>query len=80
MKVVISSFDRDLLLAHPETELIARELLSELEGSELNGTPNQCDALREACANLLQRIGFDEEYAPTIEGQALEGLIDKLLV
>jgi hypothetical protein len=80
MRIVISRFERDLLLAHPETEIIAHELLSEPEGDALNGTPDQCDALREACADLLERIGFDEEYAPTIEGQALEGLIDKLLV
>lgn len=80
MKVVISSFERDLLLTHAETETLARELLSELEGDALKGTPDQYDALREACADLLQRIGFDEEYAPTNEGLALENLIDKLLI
>ena len=80
MKVPISGFERDLLLAHPETEIVVRELLSWQEEEVLNGTPEQCDALREACSDLLQRIGFDEEYAPTIEGAALEGLIDKLLV
>lgn len=80
MKIAISSFERDLLLAHTETEAIARQLLAEAEGQALTGTADQCDTLREACADLLQRIGFDEEYKPTREGIALEGLLDKLLV
>jgi len=55
-------------------------LLSATEEMALVGTADQCDALRDACSDLLQRIGFDEEYEPTSEGIALEGLIDKLLV
>ena len=78
MKLVINKFERDLLLAHPETEIMARELLLGSE-SLLSGSPEQYDTLREACADLLQRIGFDAGYEATIEGQALEVLIDKLL-
>lgn len=80
MIVVLSSFERDLLLAHPETEALARQLLADAEGKALRGTADQLDALREACSDLLQSIGFDEEYAPTREGVSLEGLLDKLLV
>ena len=78
MIVVISKFEHDLLLAHPETETIARDLLWVSE-SQLSGSADQYDALREACAYLLQRIGFDANYEPTAEGRSLEGLLDKLL-
>lgn len=80
MKIAISSFERALLLAHPETMAIAHHLLVEVEGQALMGTDDQYDELREACSDLLQRIGFDEKYEPTREGIALEGLLDKLLV
>lgn len=80
MKIVISRFEHDLLLAHPETEAITRKLLFEIdERKTLKGTADQYDSLRDACSELLQRIGFNEEYTPTGEGMALEGLIDKLL-
>jgi len=33
---------------------------------------------RDACADLLMRIGFDELYEPNAIGMAMEDLIDKL--
>ncbi len=78
MSVEISGFERNLLLSHPETREVARALLA--DKYVLIGTADQYNQLRDACANLLQRVGFDEEYSPTNEGFALEGLIDRLLV
>lgn len=78
MSVRITAYDRDLLLSHPETKKIARQLLA--DGPVLMGTAAQYNELRDACSDLLQRIGFDESYAPTEEGIALERLIDKLFV
>ena len=46
----------------------------------LSGSAVECDALRESCADLLLRVGFDESYKPTPQGRLLEGLIDKLFV
>lgn len=76
MSVQITPFERDLLLESPETGSLALALLRET--LVLEGSADQLNDLREACSDLLQRIGFDEEYSPTKEGVALEGLIDKL--
>ena len=76
MRVEISAFDRDLLLANPETKTLAEILL--VEKVALAGTGEQFNEMRDACSDLLQRIGFDEKYSPTNEGQTLESLIDKL--
>jgi hypothetical protein len=78
MSIEITAFDRDLLLSHPETMAIAQKLL--VEKSVLIGTEAQYNEMRDACSDLLQRIGFDEDYKLTEEGLALEGLIDRLLV
>lgn len=78
MSIEITAFDRDLLLSHPETMAIAEKLL--VEKSVLIGTEGQYNEMRDACSDLLQRIGFDENYEPTKEGVALESLIDRLLV
>lgn len=78
MSVQITAYDRDLLLSHPETKKIARQLLA--DESVLVGTAAQYNELRDACSDLLQRIGFDESYEPTKEGLVLERLIDELFV
>ena len=41
---------------------------------------DQIDALRDACGERLQVAGFDENYAATTEGAALEDLIDRLFL
>lgn len=78
MSIQITAYDRDLLLSHPETKTIARQLLA--GESVLVGTAAQYNEMRDACSELLQRIGFDEDYAPTKEGLVLERLIDELFV
>ena len=78
MNINISSEERNLLLAHPETEGQTRQILDE-EEQELRGSADQLDELRNACSDLLLRIGFDEEYRVTCDGTLLEELIDKLL-
>ena len=35
------------------------------------------DAIRDACGEQLQRVGFGADYEPTREGSLLEGMIDK---
>lgn len=50
-----------------------------VERAVLIGSEDQYNEMRDACSDLLQRIGFDENYAPTKEGNALERLIERLL-
>jgi hypothetical protein len=38
----------------------------------------EADEVREAVADQLQRVGFNEQWGVTAEGRALEGIIDKL--
>lgn len=78
MNINISSEERNLLLAHPETQGQTGQILDEA-GQELRGSVDQIDELRNACSDLLLRIGFDEEYRVTPDGALLEELIDKLL-
>ncbi|USI99286.1 hypothetical protein MUG10_14485 [Xanthomonas prunicola] len=78
MTIEITAFVSDLLLSHPETMAIAERLL--VDKSLLIGTESQYNEMRDACSDLLQRIGFDENYEPTKEGVALESLIDRLLI
>lgn len=77
MNIKLSDDERDLLLSSPETRELARSLLMD-EGA-LIGTAEQYDLLRNACSDLLQKIGFDRHYVPTKDGVVLERLIDKLL-
>ena len=37
------------------------------------------EQLREILTDRLARVGFDESYGPTAEGELLEDLIDRLL-
>ncbi|MFT3761565.1 MAG: hypothetical protein QM761_02930 [Pseudoxanthomonas sp.] len=60
MTIDLPDFERDLLLAHPETREFAQSLL--VERGVLIGTADQYGQLRDACSDLLQRIGFDEDY------------------
>jgi len=78
MKISISTFECDILLQNAETQALGKALRA--DELVLAGTNEQFDAMREACSDLLQRIGFNEQYFPTAEGRALESLIDKLLV
>jgi hypothetical protein len=44
----------------------------------LEGAGYPLAELREACADVLNRIVFDEDYNPNADGKMLEDLIDKL--
>lgn len=77
MKICLSEDELRMLLSHSETEMVTRRYLKD---GAVHCDAGQCDELRDACADLLQRIGFDEEYSPTEAGILLERLIDKLLM
>lgn len=80
MRTLISTEERDLLLGYPKTRGLTLMLSANNGELLLEGTEDQFDELRDACSDLLLRIGFDESYEPTKEGEVLEGLIDKFLV
>lgn len=80
MRSSISNEERDLLLAHSETKEEALKLLVAGGKLELEGTEDQFDELRNACSDLLLRIGFNKNYETTREGDILELLIDRFLV
>lgn len=78
MIIRVSPYERELLLMCPETEDLTRTMV--LDQQRLLGSEEQVEALRDACSNALQRIGFDVSYDLTAEGRVLEDLIDKLFV
>ena len=78
MMIVLSEAERALLLSHLETSALASALLPVDVRGAFDLAEDDCDTLRDACGDLLLRIGFGEEYRPTPEGLLLEGLIDKL--
>ena len=78
MIIRVSPYERELLLTCPETEDLTRTMV--LDQQSLVGTEEQVDALRDACSEALQRIGFDVSYDLTAEGRVLEDLIDKLFI
>lgn len=51
-----------------------------LDQQSLVGSGEQVEALRGACSEALQRIGFNGSYELTAEGRVLEDLIDKLFI
>lgn len=71
MTIELSIVERDLLLAHSETRRPAKSLLA--SRGVLIGTADQYNQLRDACSDLLQRIGFDDRYSPTAEGDCVGG-------
>lgn len=83
MEVLVNSEQAKLLLANAETrDLTVRLLRNDVDETPiiLSGTFDEMDALRDACSDLLLRIGFDESYAATPVGNMLEDLIDKLFI
>ncbi|WP_250624387.1 hypothetical protein [Pinirhizobacter soli] len=78
MIIRVSPYERELLLTCPETEDLTRTMV--LDQQSLVGSEEQVDALRDACSEALQRIGFDVSYDLTAEGRVLEDLIDKLFI
>jgi hypothetical protein len=82
MKLTLSVKEVALLMKNPETRYaLQRALLGQVKsarGADIFLDASEADHLRDACGDLLQRIGFDESYALTQEGDLLESLIDKL--
>ena len=83
MEIRVSSEQAKLLLANAEThDLTARLLRNDVDETKitLSGSLDELDALRDACSDLLLRIGFDESYTATPAGSMLEDVIDKLYI
>ena len=43
---------------------------------QVNITNSAADEIRDLCSEMLQVVGFDEQYALTKQGEILEELID----
>jgi hypothetical protein len=78
MRVDISPEELHLLESEDETKVLAASLVVREPKLALEGTGYLLAQLREACGDVLNRIGFDENYNPNTKGTMLEGLIDKL--
>ncbi|MBW1617021.1 MAG: hypothetical protein JRJ49_10960 [Deltaproteobacteria bacterium] len=63
-------------LSHADYNFVSFDLLGKNKLC-LSINNDQADKIRNICAEYLQLIGFDENYAPTEEGKILEVLIDK---
>ena len=63
----------------PLAEPIKRSIeAADAASSSVRLSHQQVRALLDAVGTQLQRIGFDENYDPTPEGELLEGVIDIL--
>ncbi|SEP01794.1 hypothetical protein SAMN02800692_3280 [Luteibacter sp. UNC138MFCol5.1] len=78
MRVTISPQELRLLESHDETKDLTRTVVVRAHRLVLEGTGYQLAMLREACGDLLVRIGFDDDFNPNATGRMLEDLIDKL--
>jgi hypothetical protein len=78
MKIRISDDVRNLLLAHRETSELAELILHGPGGLVVGGEQDIREDFRDACQDLLTRIGFDDNFQPTREGALLENLIEQL--
>lgn len=78
MRVNISAEELNLLESEDETKDLAAPLVVREPNLALEGSGYLLAQLREACGDVLNRIGFDEKYNPNTKGKMLEGLIDKL--
>ncbi len=66
-------------LSHSDCDFISFNLVGK-DKLYLSINNDQADKIRNICAEYLQLIGFDENYAPTEEGKILEILIDKFFI
>ncbi|MEO7067912.1 MAG: hypothetical protein ABI114_13440 [Rhodanobacter sp.] len=80
MRLALTPGESALLLESIETGSLASAILVTGDVPVLEGTADQFDELRGKVSDVLLRVGFDEDYKPTIDGIVLEGLIDKLFV
>jgi len=85
MQIKLASEEVSYLLRN---RFLNPDLLSFVEKAEritpstsvLNVTPCEADRFRDAFAEQMQKVGFDADYKPTVEGQILESLVDRFFV
>lgn len=78
MIVKLTKLQLSVLSESPETaHLLPRFLRMEPE-PVLDGDGLPLSDFRDACADVLMRMGFDERYEPNAIGMAMEDLVDKL--
>ena len=78
MRVNISPEQLQLLESEAETRDLVAPFVVRQPDLALEGTGYPLAELREACGEMLARIGFDLNYRPNAVGEMLEDLIDKL--
>ena len=62
MNLILTPLESEILLACDETRLLASALLIDDGNGVLFGTEDQFDELRNAVSDVLQCVGFDENY------------------
>lgn len=76
--ITLNRKEADLVVATLDVPADLRERLTAGdEGLGLEG--DEIDLLVELATDRLMRGGFDRAYRPTVEGAALEALIDRLV-
>lgn len=78
MRVRISPRQYELLKTSEETMMLLPTFLVAGNDAMLEGTGYALAEFREACVDVLIRLGMDENYDPNSDGVLLEDLIDKL--
>jgi len=67
-----------LLARLRETQPRVASLRIEFMGDRIKSDPATIEELRDILTEVLATVGFDEHYNPTVEGTAIENIIDKL--
>jgi hypothetical protein len=80
IRLNLTEAERRLIREHCQlADELRKRFASGAAGSQtINLTLAEMESLREGVADQLQRVGFDEQWNVTVEGRALEGIIDKL--
>jgi len=81
MMIIITQIQKDFLIndvLQDRSELISELMKGELiyEKWHVDIDSNLADEIRDECLEMLQLIGFDEDYELTKQGEILEELID----
>lgn len=78
MRVRISQRQYELLKTSEETMTLFPSFLVAGPDLVLEGTGYALSEFRDACEDVLIRLGLDESYYPNSDGVLLEDLIDKM--
>ena len=77
--ISLSDRERRVLLERCELPAdIADAIRMARAGTTIRILPEQLEVLRQCVADQLQRVGFDDQWALTPEGELLESIIDQL--